>query len=106
MNTELKYKEYIVTDRCDGILVGLLLYATKRGQDILCHTSCSEVLHEKITKYLLLFCKINSELQSIKIRCESCSEKLSSKRHIGTGISCGVDSLSTIIYYYTNGYKK
>lgn len=94
-----EYAEYITADLCDAYVVCLLLYAMENGHDIVSKLPITEQLYFTLERYLIPFlCNINKELSPIKITAETSPIKYDSK-HIGTGISCGVDSLSTICYH-------
>lgn len=92
------------SDRADGYLVSLLLPALKRGEDIVIESPVSESLYFSITKYLIPFLlSINDDLHSIQVICDTVGDYDSPKKKcVGTGISCGVDSLSTFLYHKDN----
>ncbi|WP_304251050.1 hypothetical protein [Parabacteroides gordonii] len=93
------YEQFLTVSVSDSIIVGLLLYAMERGYTIVSDIPVSYDLLLKLNKYLMPFlCKINTNLKPIRIEAKSSVEQFSGK-HVGTGISCGVDSLSTIIYH-------
>ena len=93
------YERFLTVSVSDGIIVGVLLYAMERGYTIVSDIPVSYDLLLKLNKYLIPFlCKVNTSLKPIRIEARSSVEQFSGK-HVGTGISCGVDSLSTIIYH-------
>lgn len=97
---DLKYKEFLCYERSDAFVVTLLLLAMQKGQNIKCEQVISEQLYFNLTKYLIPFLlKINPDLKEINLICELDNTILNSKREVGTGISGGVDSLSTILYH-------
>ena len=97
---DLVYKEYLCFERSDAFVISLLLLAMQKGQDIKCEQVVSEQLYFNLTKYLIPFLlKINPDLKEINLICELDNSILNSKREVGTGISGGVDSLSTILYH-------
>jgi hypothetical protein len=96
----IEYKEYLCYERSDAFVVSLLLLAMEKGENIKCEQDISEKLFFSLTKYLIPFlCKINPSLKKIQIICETTNEGLPTEGKVGTGISCGVDSLSTILYH-------
>ena len=93
------YESYLTYDIADAYIVAFLIYAMRKGEDIQSEIPISESLYFSLTKYLIPFlCKINNSLQPILIKGELFNAKYECD-HIGTGISAGVDSLSTIIYH-------
>ena len=95
---------YYNEERADSYLVSLLIPAMIRNESIEIDSPISESLYFNLTKYLIPFLvTINSNLHIIEIICNTipdyCEE---SSRDVGTGISCGVDSLSTILYHIDN----
>lgn len=93
------YYEYFNENLADSYIVGLLIYAMQRGLDIETELCVSDILLDRITKYLIPFlCKINPNLKPIRIIAKPLDVVFDGK-HSGTGISCGVDSLSSVIYH-------
>ena len=95
---EDKYKEYLSEDRADGFVIGLLLYAMQIGSDIEVLSPMSTRLYYTVNKYLIpLLSQVNG-YKNIKMYCkELISTPLETKGVVGTGLSCGIDSFSTII---------
>lgn len=97
---DLLHKEYLCFERSDAFVVSLLLLAMQKGKDIKCEQVVSEQLYFNLTKYLMPFLlKINPDLKKINLICKLDNTLLNSKHKVGTGISGGVDSLSTILYH-------
>ena len=97
-----KYKDFLTVDVADGFVVAFLLYAMERNLDIISEMPMSTKLYISLTKSLIPFLyKSSKKLHSIKIKAPLTANLYGSKR-VGTGISCGVDSLSTIIYHGLN----
>lgn len=94
------FGKYFLTKRCDGILVATLIYALENGQDIKCNIPVSEKLYFQLTKNLIPFlCNSDKSLKNISIDCKLDNTNYNIEGKVGTGISCGVDSLSTILDY-------
>lgn len=95
------FAQYFCEDRIDGYLVALLLRALKEGEDIEAEDAVSETLLFQLEKYLIPYlCKLNTELKPVKIKCNTLPDiNTLQERVTATGISCGVDSLSTLIYH-------
>lgn len=95
---EEKYGEYLTTERADGFLIGLLFYGMKHGIDIEVEAPVSKKLYYTINKYLVPLISEIHGYKSIKIHCtDLVSEPLSNNKGVGTGLSCGIDSFSTIV---------
>lgn len=94
---------YLTDDRSDAFVVALLIYAMKNKHSIECEAPLSSKLYYSLREYLIPFlCNINKELSPITIKTELTDEVYETSTHIGTGISCGIDSLSTIIKHGIN----
>lgn len=97
---EEKYKDYYCEDRVDGYVLALLLRAMHEGEDIFADDGISETLLFQIEKYLIPYlCKLNPSLNKINIFCKTLPDIDEKAGVAATGISCGVDSLSTILYH-------
>ena len=96
-------RQYLVDDRCDAFVVALLVYAMKKNHSIKCEAFLSAKLYYSLREHLIPFlCNINKELSPITIDAELSTDVYEGATHIGTGISCGIDSLSTIINHGIN----
>ncbi|MCL6572370.1 MAG: hypothetical protein K6T88_11905 [Bacillus sp. (in: Bacteria)] len=93
-----KYGQYLTIERTDAFLVGLFLLALKKGNDIEVLGPVSERLYYKLNKYLFhLTAEIRGDQKEIKIYCDKVvAEFLPNEGAVGTGLSCGIDSFSTI----------
>lgn len=95
----VKYSEFLTTETCDAYVVAFLIYAMNKGLDIKSNTPISEKLYFSLTKYLIPYlANINPELKKVNIFADTIVPEWN-PTHSGTGISGGVDSLSTIIYH-------
>lgn len=93
-------------DICDGFLVSILLLAMKNREDIVCDVPVSRRLLYQLTTFMMPFlAHINKELTPINIVAEPYCAQIESKGRVGTGISCGVDSLAAI-YDETEGKRQ
>lgn len=104
-----QYAPYLTIEVADAVVIGILMYAMERGLGIKSETPISAGLYMKLTKYLMPFLStINASLKSIQFDMPI-SENTYNGEHVGTGVSCGVDSLSTIICHgeeeYVNRYR-
>jgi hypothetical protein len=101
-----KYGQYLCPERCDGFLIGLLHYAMSCNHDITCLAPISEDLYYQIDTYLIdaVHKGDDSIFHRIKIIAETAPD-IDNAGAVGSGISCGIDSLHTIATH-TNGKFK
>lgn len=106
ISVENKYSDYLSSDRNDGFLVAILNYAIRNNHDIYSDAPITEELLFNIDKYLVdALCRYNSNFKRPQIHAETISANKSNINAVGTGISCGVDSLHTIANYTNSKYK-
>ena len=97
-STPRENKSYLCHERGDAFLVGLLLYAMKRGEDITVMVPVSERLYYTLTTYYIkVMAEMFPELKKIKIFCETDAGLLDNAGAVGTGFSGGVDSFCTVV---------
>lgn len=90
---EKEYEKYLCDDRVDAIVVGLLHYAMVNNHDIKSNSYITEELLYKINNYLLpSLTKYDKKLHNIKIDIKT-KEACENAGAVGTGCSCGVDSI-------------
>ncbi len=100
------YAKYLLTERSDAFLVGLLSYAMRTGHDIECEAPVSEELLYNIRQYLIpLVVKYGNNLHYVNITAETVPEPLENAGMTGASASCGVDSFNTISNQYNSPYK-
>jgi len=94
-----KYSKYLVTEKLDGFLLGLLILAMKKREDIYLDWPVSEKLYFNLTNYYIKILSTTAEeLQPVKI-IPSAFDKgdtYTCEKAVGTGFSGGVDSFCTI----------
>ena len=91
------YGEYLCYERSDAYVLAILNYAMRYGHDIECETPLSEDIYYNLDKYLIdALMSYNKDFYRPTIRAEVASEPLPCANAIGTGISCGVDSLHAL----------
>lgn len=94
-----QYEQYITMEVADAFIVAFLLYAMERGLNLRSELPVSSSLLVKLRKYLIPFINyINKDMMMIDIIATSYKSKFEGE-HCGTGISCGVDSLSTVVQH-------
>lgn len=98
---EEKYMDGLCDDRADGFVVALLYYAMITGSDIISEAPVSSaLLHNLNTSLIPKLCRPSEGFKPIEIKAEAVLQPYPSKGYIGTGMSCGVDSIHSL-YYYT-----
>ncbi|MGL5920705.1 MAG: hypothetical protein ACRCZQ_09440 [Bacteroidales bacterium] len=94
---DAKYKEYLVNDRIDAYVIALLNYAMRNGHDIQSEYPVTERLYYQLDTYLIdaLFSTSN-KLYRTKLLTPTTTQELTCAGAVGTGISCGIDSLHAV----------
>ena len=93
---ESPYANYLCDTRADAFLVTCLYRAAREGYDIECLVPVSERLLFQINTFMTTVLASVFGRQQIAITAPVDSTLLPSARAIGTGITCGVDSLYSI----------
>lgn len=94
---DIKYTDYLCWERSDAFVIGLLHYAMFHGHDITCEAPIGEYLYYQITTELIdAVSKGSSRMYATKIYSEVDSSCLPCAGMVGTGISCGIDSLHAL----------
>lgn len=93
----IEYKNYLCYERGDAFLIAVLNYAQRNRHDIQIEAPITEELLYNIETYLLdSLTKYNPDFYRPIIKAEISSEVLENAGAVGTGISCGVDSLHVL----------
>ena len=104
LEVDEQYGQYLCHERCDAFVVGILMWAMRQGHDIVSEAPMTDRLYEQLTEqFLPALYKIN---MFSRIRGIGCGWPVDIKvdlapevQHplggdaIGSGVSCGVDSL-------------
>ena len=97
------YINNVVTDRIDAYVWGLLHFAMNLGANIVSELPISDDLYYNLTyHYIPTVVAARNNLKEISIKAPTIKTLDSTCEIIGTGISCGVDSLYTIKEYTSN----
>jgi len=97
MKVDEKYGEYLCHERNDAYLIACINYAMRNRHDIVSRQPITEALLFNIENYLKpALLENNPHFHNVKIQTEISSELLPSAGAVGTGISCGVDSLHAL----------
>lgn len=92
-----KFGKYLCDERGDAYLVAVLHYAMSNGHDIDLDVPVTEDLLYNIETYLIDgLVAYNPTYHRTRIKAEVASEALPNAGAVGTGISCGVDSLNAM----------
>ncbi len=93
--------QYITVDRIDSVIMGLILFAIKRGYDFKSDIPISESLYYNLTNQFIDTIAAPNELHHPRIIAPIVPDIGVTGNIVATGISCGVDSLYTI-YTHAN----
>lgn len=90
--------EYLCALRSDAFVMALLPTAMRGGHIIQCETPMSERLHYQLERYLIpSLCAAGQMYHPVSIQAPLTSERIESKKGVGTGFSGGADSMYTIL---------
>ena len=91
------YREYLCYERSDAFVIGLLHWAMRHGHDIVCEAPMGEYLYYQITTELVdAVSKGSPRMKAIRIEAAVDTSELPCAGAVGTGISCGIDSLHVL----------
>lgn len=90
---------YIVTDRIDALAMGLILFAVKYGYDFMSHIPISEGLLYNLQNHFLGAITSSGSMHIPSFDCPTIRDIKSSQAIVSTGVSCGIDSLFTILHH-------
>lgn len=93
-SVDKKYGQYLCHERGDAFVLLVLNYAMRNGHDIISEAPIGEYLYYNINTYLIdALCEYNRHFYRTIIKADIDTSILPSAGAVGTGISCGVDSL-------------
>ena len=96
---EERYAKYLLVERSDAFIIGLLQYAIRNGHDIESDAPMTRRIYEQLTEqFLPCYNRMHGDFKKVKghvvhITCPLDDERPAQGNAVGTGISCGVDSL-------------
>ena len=97
VETPRKWSKYLVYERADAFLVGILKYAMLNNHDITCLTPVSkELLYNLQTILIPTLANHDENLYETKITADIISKPLKNAGGVGTGLSMGLDNFNTI----------
>lgn len=92
-----EYEKYLCDDRVDAIFIGVLSYAMRNGHDIKSDSYITDDILFKIKEYLLpSLTKYGKSLSKVQIDIKT-KPAIDNIGAVGTGCSCGIDSLHAYI---------
>lgn len=98
---EEPFTSYLAYERSDAFLIALLPWAMSKGFDLQFEAPVTREIFFKVTRYLIP--TLNACVPSrtaITVRAPLADEPLPTAEGVGTGLSCGVDSLSTVYSFF------
>lgn len=99
-----KYKEYLSVDRADAYVIGLLNFAMRSKNDIMCEVPVTDELLHNLNEILVpTLSKYSRDLYKTTIIAEVI-EPSERGNHVGTGCSCGIDSFYSINMHHNSKY--
>ena len=101
---DAQYGDVLCSTRSDAFVAGLLLYAIRAKQNLSFKTPLTWELKKSIEEdFILAVCSYNNDVYPIKLFGPTAPAIVKDKITRGTGVSCGVDSLYTIIRQMIKG---
>lgn len=102
-----EYAEFLCTERSDAYVVGLLNLAMREGRDIICDVPMTEELLYQLNTYLIpSLARHGKAMYATKIIAKTDSSPLPNYGAVGTGLSCGVDSLHALANHHNSDYPE
>ena len=85
-------------ERADAFVVACLYYAMVTGEDIQCKVPVTERLLYQLNEYIVpSLCQPTNEYKRIHVMAEPVRQITPLAHYVGSGVSCGVDSFSSIV---------
>lgn len=99
-SVDKSYAQYLCDETADAFVVALIWYAMATGSDIVSESPVSEKLLFSINNYLVpALCTEKNGFRRVKVNAPCHKKIFEEASGVGTGMSCGVDSLYTIHKY-------
>lgn len=91
------YADFLCVDRLDAYAAGLVILAIKTRQDITFEAPLTWQLKDGLERdFIDVICQKQPELYHVRLFAQTLPPVEKKKEVVGTGVSCGVDSLFTI----------
>jgi hypothetical protein len=97
----IKYGYGLCTDLSDAYVIAFLNHCMRKDLDIVAESPISSHLYHNITEYIIpALVHEDRHFKTIKINAPIMEDsQIRSGEHVGTGMSCGVDSLHSLWHY-------
>ena len=96
-----KHANWFTTDRCDGFVVGLLLQAMERNENIRADGPMSSLLWHNLSHfYIPMMTQAFPNLHSIQIIPATLTSEVIPAYGVATGFSGGIDSFTAVIRHF------
>ncbi len=94
--------DWFATDRSDGFVVGLILHAMHRGEDLVVEGPMSARLHHNLTHFYIPVVTegLPDRHRPIRILPNSLTTARTGANHVATGFSGGVDSFAAVVQHW------
>lgn len=100
-----EYGQYLCHERSDAYVIGVLNYAMRHGHDITCEMPVGEELHYQISTTLIpSLANSSKSLYHTKLIADIDCNRMPNEGAVGTGISCGIDSLHALACHTKSDY--
>ncbi len=107
IDVDKEYEQYLVTERSDAIVVGIIIYAMMNGHDVICEDPITSELYVMIQNQLIpTLAKHDKKFYNTVIYAKTEDEPIPNIGAVGTGNSLGTDSMCTIAQYYNSPSKE
>lgn len=90
-------ERHLTIDRSDAIVMGLIYFAIKNGYNISSHVPISAELLYNLEQHFIDSLAVNEDFHRVKIDAPTIDGIEKNGEMVATGLSCGVDSLYTIM---------
>ncbi len=105
-----KHAEWFSTDRCDGFVVGLILQAMERNENIVTEMPLSAKLWHSLQNYYIpMMTQAFPHLHAINIIPKSLTQERTGSHGVATGFSGGIDSFAAVVKHFvqetTSGFR-
>lgn len=100
-STDIKNKDYLCDERADSFLVALLLFAMSKGEDIKIEDTpvSAKLFSNLMLTFIPALSKAGEKYKKINIIAKTSNENIENLGLNGTGISCGIDSFTSLAEY-------
>lgn len=93
--------DWFVTDRCDGFVVGLLLQAMERNENIVTEVPMSSRLWHSLSQfYIPMIAQAFPNLHPITITPSELTGEVRPVHGVATGFSGGIDSFAAVVHHF------